>query len=372
MDHVRLAPGNATPGELAIAAVNDPLVRLADLYDLIREADRDPPPAWMPYLIAEYGLGELSAYLPNLYDLARQGIDWQRIRGTPAAVSQGLGWLGYAATYEAQPARRRRWHLWQMALSRLPAAERPDLDRIDGIASLSDDAVAHFWRGYRSYDVRALSLAEGRWGGTLWGDHSGVRIADRGAVWSFGRRHEVTLDLGEAALAALGTWIPLPGASAAWSTIATPWSDLTYPWATPAAQARRTVIAAALAARNWHAVLRDPGGAVIGACRATVHPVAEALDGAYPIGAGAVSPATAPSGVLVTCRTPFGAAPGATLAAIELVADAARAEGVPPGRAWLGAADLDPAAGVTLPALSALDLTMAATIREQIVCLMRF
>jgi hypothetical protein len=372
MEHFRLAPDNATDRELAIAATIDPFARLADLYSLIPQADRNPPPEWMPYLIAEWGLGELSPYLPNLYELAREGVDWQRIRGTPGAVTKGLGWLGYAATYEAQPARRRRWHLWQMALSRLPDAERPDLERIDGIASLSDDAISHFWRGYRGYDVRALSWSGSSWGGAIWSDHSGVRITAGGAVWSFGRRHEVEIELGEPELTALGTWIPKAGTSGAWSTMTSPWSEMTYPWAAPSAQARRDVIAAALVARPWWIVLRDAEGAVIGANRAICHAVAEALDGAYEFGAGHVSPTATPTGVLVWARTPFEAAPGAVIASIDLVADAQLAAGVKPGRAWLRPADIDVAAGVTLPAIPNLDVTMAATIREHVVCLMRF
>jgi hypothetical protein len=372
MEHIRLAASNATPRELVLAEVTDPLARLADLYGLIPQADRDPPPDWMPYLIAEWGLGELSPYLPNLYDLAREGVDWQRLRGTPAAISKGIAWLGYAATYEAQPVRRRRWHLWQMALSRLPDLEHPDLDRIDGIASLSDDAVSQFWRGYRTYDVRALSWSESRWSDAIWGDHSGVRITEGGAVWSFGRRRETILDLGEPELSALDTWIPPAGASSAWSTMATPWSEMAYPWSTPSAQARRDVIAASIASRSWWIVLRDADGGVIGANRAICHAVAEALDGVYEFGAARVSPSVAPTAVLVWARTPFEAAPGAVIASVDLVADAHVAAGVKPGRAWLETPDIDIAAGVTLPAITNLDVTMAATIREHIVCLMRF
>jgi hypothetical protein len=372
MEHIRIAPGNATDRELAIAEVNDVFARLVDLYDLIPQADRNPPPAWMPYLIAEWGLGELSPYLPNLYELARQGVDWQRVRGTPAAVSQGLGWLGYAATYEAQPARRRRWHLWQMALSRLPDAERPDLDRVDGVSSLSDDAISHFWRGFHGYDVRALTGDGSRLDGAICDDHSGVRITGNGAVWSFGRRHEAPMTLGETELSALGTWIPAVGASSAWSTMTSPWAEMTYPWATPAAQARRNVIAAALTSKTWHVAFRNRSGALIGCCRAIVHAVDDAVGGLYPFGAGAVSPSSSPTAVLITARTPFEASPGAVIGAIDLVAGAVLADGVQPGRAWLARADIDVSSGITIPALSDLDVTMAATIREHVLCRMRF
>lgn len=371
--HVRLAPDNATAGELILAEVTDPYARLIDFCATIRQADRNPPPAWMPYYIAELGLGPLVAYLPNLYELVGEGIAWQRLAGTPAAVSKGVGWLGYDATFEYAPPRRRRWHLWQMRLSRLPDAERPDLGRIDGIASLSDDAVAEFWRGFRGYDVRAHEWGARRWGGAMWSRSSGVRLDGKGALWSFGRRHEAVMSLGETELTALSAWIPAVGESSAWSTMHVPWSELHYPWANPSAATRRASIVATLKAKDWHIVFRDGAGAVIGAARAFARPVVAALDGAYAFGAGRLAISGQPSALLVQARTPFDVAAGAAVADIVLAADAARVSGVKPGQAWLRPEDIDLTDAVVLspPALAGLDIAMAATIREHTLVLLR-
>ncbi len=390
MAHVRVAPGNATNRELAIAEICDLVVRLGDLFDTIRANDRRPSPRWMPYLIAHWGLGELVPYVRDPYMLASVGPAWQRIRGTPGAIRRGIGWVGYSAAFEWAPARRRRWHLWQMRLDRLPDAET-DLDPIDGIASLSDDAFSHFWRGFRGWDVRPHEMGVSRWGASAWGRSSGVRVRVGGAKvrrggpcrvdgvrvrvggakWSFGRPLVVDRLVTEAELTALGAWIPPAGASSAWSTMHYPWSTARYPWSIPGRTARRRSIAATLAAKLWHFVFRDAAGAVIGACRAVVHPVAEAIGGAYRIGAGTWSPSASPTAFLAFCRTPFEASPGARVASIDLVADAELGAGVPPGRAWLKPTEIEVAGAASLSVAATVDITMGATIREIVHCLLR-
>lgn len=370
MAHVRLAPGNATNRELAIAEVCDPVERLGDLFDTIRANDRRPSPRWMPYLIAHWGLGELVPYIRDPYALAAVGPAWQRIRGTPGAIRRGIGWVGYSAAFEWASARRRRWHLWQMRLDRLPDAEA-DLDPIDGIASLSDDAFSHFWRGFRGWDVRPHEMGLSRWGASAWGRSSGVRVRTGGALWSFGRPLVVDRLITEAELTALAAWIPPAGASSAWSTMHYPWSTAHYPWSIPGRTARRRSIAATLAAKRWHFVFRTAAGAVIGACRAVVHPVAEVIGGAYRIGAGTWSPSASPTAFLAFCRTPFEASPGARVASIDLVADADLGAGVPPGRAWLQPAEIDTTGAASLSVAAAVDITMGATIREIVHFLLR-
>jgi hypothetical protein len=369
--HVRLDPGSPTPRELVIAEVNDPLVRLAAAYETILANDRPPSPDWMPWLVAEWGLGELVPYLPNPYLLCDVGPSWQRIRGTPAAIATGIGWIGYAAILEWALARRRRWHLWQMALDRLPDAERLDLDRIDGIASLSDDATSHFWRGWRGWDVRPMETGMRRWGGSMWGAASGVRITSGGALWSFGRPHEVDLTLTEAQLIALGAWIPSAGSSDAWVDMHHPWTSAEYPWTVEGRQSRRTAIAADLAARRWHLIPRAADGEPIGACPAIVHAVAAVSAGPYVVGDVAWSPSSSPAAIVVRARTPFEAAPGAVIASLDLVADVPLVAGVEPGRRWLSAEEIDLDSAACITAVSGLAVTMAATVRELVTCIMR-
>jgi hypothetical protein len=368
----RISADNASDRELAIGETVNVLARLADDFARIRANDIAPAPEWLPYLAAEYGLGELIPYVPDLAQLIAVGPAWQRKRGTPAAIATGLGWVGYAATLEWALPRRRRWHLWQMKLSRLPDTERPDLDRIDGIASLSDDATSHFWRGYRGYDVRPAESGNRRWGSAMWGASSGVRIRGRGALWSFGRRLDVDRVATQADLTALGAWIPPAGTSDLWADMSLPWVTADYLWAVPGAAARRLAIASDLAGRKWHLVFRDAGGVMIGACRAIRHAVAEAPTGAYRIGPGRWSPSPTPTAALIRATSPFAVpAAGRVVASIGIVSGAALSDGVPPGRHWLTPDEIDLSAGTEIIITTGLALPLAATIREIVTILLR-
>ena len=69
-----------------------------------------------------------------------------------------------------------------------------------------------FWRGFAGYDVRALEYGRGKWGQKFWGSYSGVRLPPGQTKWSFGRRLEITHDMTEAELTALGVWTEPTGA----------------------------------------------------------------------------------------------------------------------------------------------------------------
>lgn len=195
MTELSLLPKNETPFEACFSratsyfvALDDPVSSIAGL-KLV-----NPPPSFLPYLIYEYGLGELTPYVPNLYDLIEEGIAWQRVRGTHAAVAKALGWLTYAAGIEEAATRRRYWNLFQLALDRLRDDEA-DLPRIEGVAGLSAPLRSIFVRGYHGYDVRPLEWAYSRWGATMWSASSGAVLPGGFAKWSFGRRHDIAYDI---------------------------------------------------------------------------------------------------------------------------------------------------------------------------------
>ncbi len=148
-----LLPDNAQPLEIALSLATAPSVDVDEAVVGLRGIKlRNPPPSFLPYLIYEYGLGELTPYLPNLYELIGEGIDWQRIRGTPASVDLALSWIGYSAEIEEPSIRRWRWNLFQLALDRVRDNEI-DLSRIEGVAQLSVPVRSYFWRGFFGYDV---------------------------------------------------------------------------------------------------------------------------------------------------------------------------------------------------------------------------
>lgn len=362
-EHVRLLPANATPWMLATAEANDPLSTLGDRYLDIRAAFRNTPPDFLPFVVWQLGLGELSPFLPNLYDLIEEGVRWQRVRGTPAAISRGLGWLGYAGTLEEEPTRRRRWNRFQIELSRVRDADLPDLRRIDGVVSLSPPERSIFYRGFRGYDVRAAELSYKKLSRSILSSHSGVRIDAGKAKWSFGRKHGGQVSLDETVLTTLDAWLEPVAQGDRWAFSDYPWVDADFLWSFPGAQARRAAIAAALVEKSAYIRFATAGGAVIGYRRASLRPVRLSPSGEYVVSGETwgVS-ATNPVAVLARAMTGFGEGSGQVAASMTVVFDPTLAPGVKPGVLWLTAAQAS--GGIAVDPVAA-SIPFGITVREE-------
>ncbi|APO76113.1 phage tail protein [Rhizobium etli 8C-3] len=332
-----------------------------------------PPPSFLPYLVHEYGLGELTPYVPNLYTLivGREGINWQRVRGTPAAVEKGLGWLGYAAEMEDAWAGRTYWNSTQLHFSTLPVADHPDLERIEGVVMLSLPKRSQLRRGVYQYDVRALVSDRSRADGSLFDWSSGIDVTQQGTLWSFGRTTEVEHVLTEAEGMAIGNWIAIPEVEGLqWSTMQYPWVTATFSWAANAATQRRALMAAWFEGRALYATLRRSDGEIIGhrRCRA-VWPSMQQFNGCYSFAGVSYQPMTGATRVYIEAMTDFGDAADVTAESIELTIGAARGAGVPAGRLWLQPGELTGGHAIASIPVS---LPLRATVREQLKFLMRF
>lgn len=197
-----LLPRNGTAFLRAIeqAIAYDP--RLAPGIDLIPNIKGRRLPDFLQFLLYEYGLIQLTPYVPGAYELLDEGRVWQIERDTFAAVARGLGWVGYGAVIEEAPVRRAWWNSFQLRFPTLPATDTPDLDRIDRITSLSKPFRSDFRRGVFEYDAPALEADYGRADGVLAETESGVRLRTDGPLWSFGRTltygHTLTQEEGDA------------------------------------------------------------------------------------------------------------------------------------------------------------------------------
>ena len=182
-DH--LLPANATPLEQALSLATDPLTRLALPADAIRQFKTDPSDPLLPWLVWEYGLGELLPYLPEPRQAIAEGIRWQRLRGTPAALTTALAWIGATATIEQEPPGV------HFAEFQLDPGQVLDSDtaiaNLIAIARLSAPARSRLSRIYHGYDLRRVVLDESRLGEALLSDHSGVLWTDGKTKLSFGR-----------------------------------------------------------------------------------------------------------------------------------------------------------------------------------------
>ena len=91
-----LLPPNATAFEKALSQAMDLHGRGAPLSDALPGFKLDAPDALLPWLIWEYGLGELVPYLREPRRVLEEGLLWQRMRGTPESLRMALGWVGLA------------------------------------------------------------------------------------------------------------------------------------------------------------------------------------------------------------------------------------------------------------------------------------
>lgn len=370
-----LLPNSSALFEKALeASYSDRWDEFADAVAAIRTAKLvSPPPSFLPFLVYEYGLGELTPYVPNLYTLVvgREGVQWQRLRGTPAAVAKGLGWLGYSATMEDAWSGRAYWNSTQLRFPALPVADHPDLERIEGVTTLSIPKRSQLRRGVFQYDAGAVELDRSRLDESLLEHESGVVVTAAGTLWSFGRTTEIDHVLTEAEGTAIGNWIAVPeDEGLKWVEMTYPWQTATFPWAANAAAQRRALMAAWFDGRTIYATLRNAAGEVIGhrRCRA-VHAVLATVGGAYSFPDTSYQVMPGGTRVYIEAMTDFEDVAGATATQAELTIGATLSPGVPSGRLWLQPNEL---AGGHPIAVTSVSIPLRATVREQIKFLMRF
>ncbi|MCL4556709.1 MAG: phage tail protein, partial [Gammaproteobacteria bacterium] len=131
-----LLPANATDLERAIVLATDFSVCISAI-DAIANRKTNPNEALIPWLIWEYGLGELLPYLTDPRRAISEGVLWQRSRGTPAALLTALGWIGLSAQIEQEVP---GVHFAQFQIDAGAVPDDTTLTALIGIAKLSAPA----------------------------------------------------------------------------------------------------------------------------------------------------------------------------------------------------------------------------------------
>jgi P2-related tail formation protein len=186
-----LLPPNATALERDFSRATSNLQRVGPPVPIIRTAKRvDIPDSVVPWLIYEYGLGEILPYLGNDQRLAlRDGVLWQRIRGTPESVRVALGWIGIEGLIEEPERGTTRWAEYMLGLSAATQGEEI-IDRIAAVARISSPVRSRLQRIYAVYDNRRAVWDECDWDeGAIYDDHSGVRPRPDWPQISYGTRY---------------------------------------------------------------------------------------------------------------------------------------------------------------------------------------
>lgn len=188
-DRTALLPSNATALEKAFSEALDRSPEISPGVVELRGFKFHPLDRVVPYLVAEYGLSEVAEYLPNLRDVIREGIQWQRIIGTPAAIHKSLRWINHDGDIEEFPATARKWWWFQIHLPFEPSNTQ-FLRPMTRLVTSSKPLRSEFARMTAGWDVRAFRLNEHRLNGdaglNTW---SGTRKEPGGPVVSIRVNH---------------------------------------------------------------------------------------------------------------------------------------------------------------------------------------
>lgn len=166
-----LLPSNRTPLETALSLAIGP--RLLDDPLPIAGFKTAPQDALVPWLIWEYGLDELLPFLQDPRQALREGIQFQRLRGTVASLTMALGWRGIGGTIEE------RGPGFGFAGFQIDPGLVPSADAVVDIVALSRLAAparARLLRLYHDLDWRAAHYDTPLDRRCLYDDWSGIDL----------------------------------------------------------------------------------------------------------------------------------------------------------------------------------------------------
>jgi hypothetical protein len=191
-----LLPSNASQLERDLSRTGNVLPKLGPGAERVRNAKHtNIPDDVVPWLIYEYGLGEITPYVPDLRQALAEGIQWQRVRGTRQAINIGLGWIGFDALVEESEAGTLRWADFQMGLDQAPNGLE-FTNNVIQISRLSAPIRSRLFRIYGGYDHRRFRLDDHQLSGGSWlCDDTGVYLREDWPQLSFGREHDTAGDL---------------------------------------------------------------------------------------------------------------------------------------------------------------------------------
>ncbi|WP_208432559.1 phage tail protein [Bartonella taylorii] len=345
----------------------DPHVKTA-LEEIPRAKFITRPPSWLPFLIDEYGLQELNPYFSNLYDLIDQGLAWQNIRGSLAAIEMGLEWLGISARFQPAWTGRAWWNSFQLDFDQLP--EQTQLEAIETITDLSKSLRSDFRRGVMGYDVQATEGNMSRLDDSMLEYESGVRLTAGNTLFSFGRTTEIERVLTREEGKLIGNWIDDGDEELSWDQIDYPWDMANFPWCSVKKHERDILMAEWFSNRTLYLVLRDTQNTVIGYQRCyAVAPVEQALEGVYNHCGNRFNPSPTGTLLFLAARTDFRDVDGKQAAFVSILVHATPAENIAVGKLWL---ELDELNGGVEILKTPINIPLRADVREQFKILLRF
>ncbi|ATO57129.1 phage tail protein [Bartonella sp. 1-1C] len=326
------------------------------------------PSRFLPWLIEEYGLGELTPYVPNLYDLIDQGLEWQRLRGSVLAIEMGLRWLELSARFKPAWTGHTWWNSFQLEFNQLP--EQSSLEAIEAIVELSKSLRSDFRRGVYGYDVQALQTNMSRLDNNMLEQESGIPLTTEGTLFSFGRTTEIHHKLTKEEGTLIGNWIDDSDEELSWEQIDYPWDMANFPWCSVKKHERDMLMAKWFCDRPLYLVLRDANNSLIGLRRCyAVQPVEQAVEGVYSHYGNRFNPSPTGTLLFLAARTDFQDVEDKQASFASLLVHGILKEQTPIGKLWLGTDDLK--SGVEI-FKTPINIPLRADVREQFKILLRF
>ncbi|KEG17043.1 phage tail protein [Bartonella bacilliformis] len=364
-----LLPPNSSLFErcLAEAMAFDPQVKSA-IEEIARSKLITRPPSWLPYLIDEYGLKELSPYFSNSYDLIDQGLEWQNIRGSLAAIDMGLKWLEISTRFAPAWMGRIWWNSFQLYFDQLPKQE--SLEAIEAITGLSKSLRSDFRRGVYGYDVQAVEGNMSRLDDSMLESESGVRLRVGGTLFSFGRTTEINHVFTKEEGMLIGNWIDDIDEELRWEQIDYPWEMANFPWCSVKKHERDMLMAWWFQKRTLYLVLRDFENVLIGYRRCNVvQPIRQDLNGVYSHSGERFNPSDTGLRLFLSARTDVHNVDNRQAAFVSVLVHACPAQDVAPGKLWLKPNEL--IGGIEI-IKTPVNISLRADVREEFKILLRF
>ncbi|WP_353285211.1 phage tail protein [Wolbachia endosymbiont (group A) of Beris morrisii] len=139
----------------------------------------------LPWIIEEYGLGEILHWVKDKRKAIKKGIKFQRLRGTPASLKIALKWANIEdITIIEEPSGK---HFFELQIGIKDVPNDFFVDAVVELAKLSLPARSRLMRIFNDhYNIGRFILDESFFGNLL-SDYSGVKIEEDGQVLSFGR-----------------------------------------------------------------------------------------------------------------------------------------------------------------------------------------
>jgi hypothetical protein len=176
-----LLPYNSTNLEKSVEAA---IKYAADVSFLFGFKFENTDPQLRLALAWEYSLAQVN--IDDFAERVLKGLEFHRLRGTPAALRSALSWYGFDNIIIEEERPGEHFAEFQIGINEIPNGFVPD--PIIGVAAFAAPLRSRLSRMYNElYDERCFVFAESRFDEGMLSDDSGIRLTEDGPKLSFGR-----------------------------------------------------------------------------------------------------------------------------------------------------------------------------------------